>query len=200
MVVSWQAEASSEVANTLLQSIIRVKSVQISLSRSFGPSAYLDELVPRGRDNDRVLGVGAEADAGNPLGVALVCDGELAVTEGVPQLDGAVSGSGDDLTVVGGEGDGENIVGVADEAAGGGARGKLPEAESLVPRGGQSVGTVGGDHLSRSPVSPSILLNHTPRIPASSFGDRMFNVHSRKRCGSDRGEIAWGNRIATHRG
>lgn len=109
--------------------------------------AYLDELVPASGDNDGVLGVGAEANAGNPLGVALVGDGELAVTQGVPQLDGAVTGAGDDLTVVGGERDGENIVGVADEGTGGVAGGKLPEAEGLVPRGGQSVGTVGGDHL-----------------------------------------------------
>lgn len=109
--------------------------------------AYLDELVPAGGDNDGVLGVGAEAHAGNPLGVALVGDGELAVAEGVPQLDGAVTGTGDDLAVVGGERDGENIVGVADEGAGGVAAGQLPEAERLVPGGGQSVGTVGGDHL-----------------------------------------------------
>lgn len=111
------------------------------------PIAYLDELVPASGDNDGVLGVGAEANAGNPLGVALVGDGVLAVTEGVPQLDGAVTGTGDDLTVVGGERDGQNIVGVADESAGGVTGGELPEAERLIPRGGQSVGTVGGDHL-----------------------------------------------------
>lgn len=112
-----------------------------------GSIAYLDELVPASGDNDGVLGVGAEANAGNPLSVALVGDGELAVTEGVPQLDGAVTGTGDDLTVVGGERDGQNIVGVADESAGGVTGGELPEAERLIPRGGQSVGTVGGDHL-----------------------------------------------------
>jgi hypothetical protein len=109
--------------------------------------AYLDELVPTSGDNDGVLGVGAEANAGNPLGVALVGDGVLAVTEGVPQLDGAVTGSGDDLTVVGGERDGENVVGVADKGAGGVTGGQLPQTERLVPGGGQSVGTVGGDHL-----------------------------------------------------
>lgn len=79
--------------------------------------------------------------------MALVGDGELAVTEGVPQLDGAVARAGDDLAVVGREGDGENVVGVTDESAGGGTGGELPEAEGLVPRGRQSVGTVGRDHL-----------------------------------------------------
>ena len=108
---------------------------------------HLDELVPTRGDNDGVLGVGREPDAGDPLGVALVGDGVLAVTKGVPELDGAVARTGDDLTVVGGEGDGQNVVGVADEAAGGGTGGKLPEAEGLVPRGGESVGTVRGDNL-----------------------------------------------------
>lgn len=106
----------------------------------------LDELVPASGDDDGVLGVRGEANAGDPLGVALVGDGVLAVTEGVPQLDGAVTGTGDDLTVVGGEADGENVVVVADEAAGGLAGGELPEAEGLVPGRGQSVGAVGRDH------------------------------------------------------
>ena len=79
--------------------------------------------------------------------MALLGDGELAVTEGVPQLDGAVAGTGDDLAVVGGVRDGENVVGVADETAGGGAGGKLPETEGLVPRGGKGVGAVRGDDL-----------------------------------------------------
>lgn len=43
-------------------------------------TTYLDELVPAARDDDGVLGVGAETDARDPFGVALVGDGELAVT------------------------------------------------------------------------------------------------------------------------
>jgi hypothetical protein len=39
---------------------------------------------------------------------------------------------------------------VADEAAGGGAGGELPQAEGLVPRRGEGVGTVGGDDLRSS--------------------------------------------------
>ena len=127
--------------------------------RRSGNETYLDELVPAGGDNDSVLGVGREADARDPLGVALVGDGELAVTEGVPQLDGAVARTRDDLTVVGGEGDGQDVVGVADEAAGGGAGGELPEPQGLVPRGRQSVSTVRGDNLPipsafKSPICP----------------------------------------------
>ena len=108
---------------------------------------YLDELVPTSRDNDGVLRVGGEANARDPLGVALVGDGVLAVTEGVPELDGSVARSGNDLAVVGGEGDGEDVVGVADEAAGGDTSGELPEAEGLVPGRGEGVGAVRRDDL-----------------------------------------------------
>lgn len=114
---------------------------------------YLDVLVPTSRDDDGVLGVGGEADAGDPLGVALVGDGVLAVTEGVPELDGPVARTGDNLAVVGGEGDREDIVGVANEAPGGGTGGELPQAEGLVPGRRESVGTVRGDDLQRS-ISP----------------------------------------------
>lgn len=108
---------------------------------------YLNDLVPAGADNDGVLGVGAEANARDPFGVALVGDGELAVSQGVPQLDGSVTRSRDNLAVVSGERDGQDVVGVADKGAGGVSGGKLPETEGLIPRAGKSIGTIGGDHL-----------------------------------------------------
>ena len=108
-------------------------------------AAYLDDLVPASGHNDRILRVRAEAHAADPLGVALVGDCELAIAEGVPQLDGAVAGAADDLAVVGGEGDGEDVVGVAHEAAGGQAGAQLPQTKCLVPGGGESIGAVGGD-------------------------------------------------------
>ena len=106
--------------------------------------------------------------------MALVGDGEFAVTEGVPQLDGAVTGTGDDLAVVGGERNGQDVVGVAGEGAGGLTGGQLPETERLVPRGGQSVGTVRGDHLyekkkpSSQPQSPLYFHFFNP-IPSNAF-------------------------------
>lgn len=91
--------------------------------------------------------------------MALVGDGVLAVTERVPQLDGSVARAGDNLAVVGGEGDGQDVVGVADEAAGGGTGGELPQAEGLVPGRGESVGTVRGDDLcTNGQLSDSCLL------------------------------------------
>lgn len=88
----------------------------------------LDAAIPRAGDDGGGHGVGGESDAGDPPGVALAgamvaADGVLALAEGVPQLDGAVAGGGDDLAVVDGEGDGEDVLGVADEAAGGAAGG-----------------------------------------------------------------------------
>ena len=65
--------------------------------------AYLNKFVPASADNDRILRIGAEAHARNPLGVALVCDGKFAVSQSVPELDCAVTRSRDDLTVVGRE-------------------------------------------------------------------------------------------------
>jgi hypothetical protein len=65
--------------------------------------------------------------------VALVCDGIFAVTEGVPELDRSIARAGDDLSVICGERDGKNVVGVADKSTGSLAGGELPEAQSLVP-------------------------------------------------------------------
>lgn len=105
--------------------------------------------------------------------MALVGDGVLAVTEGVPQLDGAVARTRDDLAVVGGERDGEDVVGVADEATGGGAGGQLPESQGLVPRGGQSVGAVGGDDL---PIQSALLSTNDPI--AIFIDPQIFFFHS----------------------
>jgi len=118
----------------------------VSLEAAGGELPNLNELVPSGGDNNWVLWVWRESDAGNPLGVALLGDGELAVTKGVPELDGAVTGTRDDLTVVGREGDRENVVGVSDETTGGGSGGELPETESLIPGSGKGVSTVRGDN------------------------------------------------------
>jgi len=75
--------------------------------------------------------------------MSLLGDSELAVTKSVPELDRAIAGSGDNLSVVGREGNGENVVGVTNKASCGGTGRELPEAESLVPRSRESVSTVG---------------------------------------------------------
>jgi len=65
--------------------------------------------------------------------VTLFLDGVLANTQSVPQFDGAITGSGDNLTVVSGESDGENVLGVTNESSGGVTRGEIPKSEGTVP-------------------------------------------------------------------
>nr|GMC49608.1 Zinc finger, CCHC-type [Ipomoea batatas] len=102
--------------------------------------------VPRRRDDGGLQSIRAETHARYPFGVpVLVLNRVLALTQGVPQLDGAVTGSGDDLAVIDGEGDGEDVLGVADEAAGGGAGLKVPEAELGVPGAGEGELAVRGE-------------------------------------------------------
>jgi len=117
----------------------------VGLKAARGEFPDLNELIPAGADDNWVLWVRAESNARNPVGVSLLVDGKLAVSESVPQLDGSVAGSGDNLSVVGRERDGENVVVVSNKSAGGGTSGKLPKAESLVPGSRESVGTIRGD-------------------------------------------------------
>ena len=78
------------------------------------------------------------SDAADPVVVVVLLTGELAVCEGVPQLDGSVCASRDDLSVVGGEGAGEDLFLVASEGSGGLAGSEIPKTEGLVPGGRQS--------------------------------------------------------------
>lgn len=68
--------------------------------------------------------------------MAFVRDGELAVAEGVPELDCSISGTRNYLSIVGGKGNREDVVVVTDEATSGGTGGEFPKAEGLIPRGG----------------------------------------------------------------
>ena len=78
----------------------------------------------------------------------LLLDRVLALAEGVPELDGFVSGAGDDLAVVHGESDGEDVLAVAHEPAGGGTRVEVPEAKGAVPRAGKrELPITGDDHV-----------------------------------------------------
>jgi hypothetical protein len=85
--------------------------------------------------------------------MSLLGDSELAVAQSVPELDCSIARSGDNLSVISREGNGENVIGVSNKASCSGTGGKLPKAESLVPGGGESIGTVGGDNLDQSQYS-----------------------------------------------
>ena len=81
--------------------------------------------------------------------MTLVGNGKFAVAQCVPQFDRTIPRARADLTVVGGEGDGEDIVGVTDEAAGRHSGSEFPQPKRLVPGGGEGVCTVGRDDQER---------------------------------------------------
>lgn len=100
----------------------------------------LDDLVPASRDEGRSLDVGGETNAGDPLLVSILTgEGALALTEGVPDLDGLITRTGNDLAVIGREGNGEDILGVTREAELGSTGLDIPETERTIPRAGKSV-------------------------------------------------------------
>jgi len=66
--------------------------------------------------------------------VTLLFDVKFAFTQSVPQLNGTVTAATDDLSVVSGEGNREDIRGVANETAGSETGIEIPETKSVVPR------------------------------------------------------------------
>jgi len=112
----------------------------------------LDELVPAGRHDQRSLLVRGETHAGNPLSVAILLDGVLALTKSVPQLDRAITRSRHDLTVVSREGHGKNVLCVALELLGALARLDLPKTKGTVPRSRKSELSIRGQDNVRDEV------------------------------------------------
>lgn len=122
---------------------VSVVSEMVDLQLAVGQIPDLDGAIPTGRHDDRVRVVRRETDARDPIAVAIFLDGVLALGQGVPQLDGLVTGSGHDLTVVNGEGDRQDILGMVFKPTGGLSGGQIPQAQGLVPGAGQGVVTVG---------------------------------------------------------
>ena len=85
-------------------------------------------------------------DAADPVAVALVLDGVLALGEGVPQLDALVAAGGHDLPVVHGEGHGQHVLGVVLEPASRLPGAQVPQTEVLVPGARQGEVPVGGQN------------------------------------------------------
>jgi len=92
-----------------------------------------DSLVPTARDEKWGLGGRRETHAGDPIGVLIFSESVFALTKSVPQLDGLVTGSRNDLTIVLRECDREDILLVTVEDADGVASIEIPETKSLVP-------------------------------------------------------------------
>jgi len=101
----------------------------------------LDQFIPTSRDNqrlgrealNRVGDVGSKADAADPLRVTVLLDGVLALSQSIPQLDGFVTRARDNLTVVGGESNAEDIFLVTNKLAMANACIDIPKAKSTIP-------------------------------------------------------------------
>ena len=77
--------------------------------------------------------------------MALLLDVELALAEGVPQLNGAIPGTRDDLPVVRAERNGQDISRMTNESSCRQTRIQVPKAEGVIPGSAKSELTVGRD-------------------------------------------------------
>jgi len=88
-----------------------------------GQRPNLYQTVPTTRDDEGNLNGWRETNTGNPLSVTFpICsriDGILALSKSIPKLNGLVTGSRDNLTVIYRESHGENIHFVTNETTGG---------------------------------------------------------------------------------
>lgn len=106
----------------------------------------LDGSIPRGSDADgRLLGV-VELNAGNGISVLVLVDGMLALRTGVPDLDLSVESSSNDLSVIVGEGNREDISGVTNELGDSSSLLNGPETDGTIPGGGESESGVAGEN------------------------------------------------------
>jgi len=67
--------------------------------------------------------------------VVVLFRAEFVFSQSVPELDGLIGTSGDNLSVIRGERDGENFLGVSDESLDGLSGTEIPKSDGFVPRG-----------------------------------------------------------------
>ena len=87
-----------------------------------------------------------------PLSVTLLLNVIFALSEGIPEFDGPVTGSRDNLSVVSAEADRKHVGGVADKATGGQAGVEIPQTEGVIPRRRKGELTIGRDDDVRDEV------------------------------------------------
>ena len=93
----------------------------------------LDRLIPRGSNAKCGLSGVIEADHGDSVLMIVFVDGELAFRARVPDLDVSVEGSSDDLSVISGKSDREDVLLVADKLGDGSASSDIPKTNSAIP-------------------------------------------------------------------
>jgi hypothetical protein len=105
----------------------------------------LDGLIPGSGDDDWFLDIVEVSDAGNPVGVLVLVNGELADTVDVPNLEVLIDGTGGNLSIVWGEGNREDIFGVTNKSLSGLSGLKVPESDGSIPGGGKAESAILGD-------------------------------------------------------
>jgi hypothetical protein len=112
---------------------VEVSSVsdKVVTELAVGQSPNLDQTIPSTRDNEWNRLRRRETNARDPFGVAVfaLSDSVLALAQSVPQLDSLVAGSRNNLTIVNGKGNRENILLVTNETTSGLSGVDFPKTE-----------------------------------------------------------------------
>jgi len=102
---------------------------------------HLNQFIPSSRDNQRFgakftngSNIGGESDTAHPLSVTIVLNGVLTNSKSISQLNGLITRSRYNLTVVSWESDTQDILLVANELAMTSSCVDVPQAESPIPR------------------------------------------------------------------
>jgi len=97
----------------------------------------------------------------------------FALSDGVPELDGLITGSRHNLTVVHREGNGQDILGVSQEATSCGSCVHIPKTKSSIPGSRQAELSIRGNHnvldkvrvTTKGPAGISILSFLAGQVP-----------------------------------
>jgi len=141
---------------------------QIVSELAVGKIPDFDEFVPTSRDDHGVGSIRRESNTADPFSVAVLVDGVFAFSEGIPELDGFVSRTRDDLSVISRESNAQDVLRVANESSSGGSKIEIPESKSAVPRSRQSKLSIGRDNN----VGDEVVVSSQ----SSSRGTELFSI------------------------
>jgi len=131
----------------------------------------LDETVPASSDADGVGIRGGEGNSADPVGVALFAEAVLLLSKDVPETSGVVAGAREDLTVVAGEGNRENVLVVADETTDGNTLLEVPETEAAIPGSSHRIAAVVGEADVADEVAVAVETTDSMAVALSSAGE-----------------------------
>lgn len=89
---------------------VSIVAIVIQLQFAVGQIPNLDGTIPASANNDWIDLIGWESNAWNPIAVSIFLDCILALSQSIPQLDGLVAWSRDNLTIVSWECNWKNVL------------------------------------------------------------------------------------------